>query len=396
MKLFFVVLCLSVIIIAYITYNVNEYMGNSLELREINYSNKKCHLIGIKKTFNSIIPFNDKFILAAEYNPFLFDKMNYLSIGREQNKLYIININDDTFSEIKINNFPKIPFHPHSMSLYKTSSSEYILYILNHAVAENFDGVDRIELINIKYNSIKESFEFKYGNTITLPEEFFLKTDSIQVINEDVFSFTTSKSFPSMRISTAFNDITNKIKYYAYYFLNMNFINIKKCNVYLYNKKEKPGKEISVLNESESMFNKGIAYDKKRNLLYVVKAMEKKMNIFKINEKNKIELFNTIPILYAGGNVFYDSDEDKIYIGVNGKMSELEAIKNSIIKNGNDDNAISYSGYEIIDPNNNYSINHLMIMKNKYKGVSSAIKIGKKIAMSSVYSKGIYVCQNKE
>ena len=77
-------------------------------------------------------------------------------------------------------------------------------------------------------------------------------------------------------------------------------------------------------------------------------------------------------------------------------MSELEAIKNSIIKNGNDDNAISYSGYEIIDPNNNYSINHLMIMKNKYKGVSSAIKIGKKIAMSSVYSKGIYVCQNKE
>ena len=56
--LFFIILCFSIGIISYMTYNINEYMGNSLELREINSSNKKCHTINIPTTFNHLIPLN--------------------------------------------------------------------------------------------------------------------------------------------------------------------------------------------------------------------------------------------------------------------------------------------------------------------------------------------------
>ena len=65
--IFFIILSFSIGIISYITYNINVYYGNSLELREINHSNKKCHTIGIPTTLNNLIPFNNKYLIASEF-----------------------------------------------------------------------------------------------------------------------------------------------------------------------------------------------------------------------------------------------------------------------------------------------------------------------------------------
>ena len=67
-ELFFIFLCISIPFISFMTNNVNEYMGNSLELKEIN-SQRKKELIDIPASINYMIPINNKFIIAFEYQP---------------------------------------------------------------------------------------------------------------------------------------------------------------------------------------------------------------------------------------------------------------------------------------------------------------------------------------
>jgi hypothetical protein len=97
--------------------------------------------------------------------------------------------------------------------------------------------------------------------------------------------------------------------------------------------------------------------------------------------------------LYVGNNIYYDEKKDLIYIGINGKMDEYNAIINSYPKNKNLINVDIYSGYEVIDPKNDYSIYELKIMKNDYKWVSSALQIDNHSYMTSIFTNGIYICE---
>lgn len=398
--LFFIILCFSIGIISYMTYNINEYMGNSLELREINSSNKKCHTINIPTTLNHLIPLNNNYLISSEYKSLEFYNFNnYLDSQINKENIYLINIKNEKYSQAKIIDFPKnIPFHPGGLSLYEKSENNYILYIINHSIDYIHEGQERIEKINISYNPKTEEVTMIYDSSIILPNEYFLKVDSITVINESLFYFTTNKPFPSPRNSEEFYDIKTKILYFGYECLKtiMTMLNIKKCNAYIYNKKN-VGKEITIIDNSESLLNKGIAFDKKRNLLYIIKSMEKELNIYKINNQDneiKPKLIKKIPILYVGNNIYYDKNKDLIYIGINGKMNEYDSILNSYKKNKNIIDVSTFSGYEIIDPQNNYSINELMLMKNEYKWISSSIKINHKNYMSSIFTNGIFVCEN--
>ena len=124
--------------------------------------------------------------------------------------------------------------------------------------------------------------------------------------------------------------------------------------------------------------------------------MEKKMNIFSINNGHA-ELIKTLPTLYVGNNIFYDNNDDKIYIGINGKKSEEELLIKTLNNNKNIENIKTFSGYEILNPADDYSINDLMIMKdNNFKWINSAIKVNEKIYMSSIYSKGIFICEKNK
>ena len=383
------------------TYNINQYMGNSLELRELNASNKKCYKINIHTTLNNLIPFKNKFLIGSEYRPFeLYTFHSYLDNKVYNDNIYLINLKNEKYSKIKIIDFPKqVPFHPHGLSLYKKSENDYILYILNHAIDYIYEGEERIEKINIKYEPKDDEIKMYYNSSIILPNEFFLKVDSIAIVNEDVFYFTTNNPFPSPRDSEEILDITNKVLYFAYDYLKlfMTMINIKKCYVYMYNKKN-IGNEISIIDNSSSLLNKGIAFDKKRNLLYVINSMEKELKIFEIKENKEYEFstkfIKTIPILYVGNNIYYDNEKDQIYIGINGKMNEYDSIINSYKKNKNYKDVVTYSGFEILSPKNDYSISELTLMKNEYKIVSSSIQVNDKNYMSSIYTQGVYVCSN--
>ena len=393
----FLILFAGIGIISYITYNINHYMGNPLDIREIHSSNRKCHLLSTPTTFNQIIPLNDKFLIGVEYKFWTFyNRKNYLNEIHEEN-LYLIEIKTEKVSKLKIVDFPKdVPFHPQSISLYKQSDNDYKLYILNNAVNFAYEGQERIEKIIIDFEN-KNKINLIYENSIILPNEYFLRIDSITVIDENIFYFTTNSPFPSQRNSDYIFNIKNKILNYAFDYLKplMVMLNIKRCYIYRYNGNLK-GNKISKVENSESLLNKGIAFDNNRDLLYVVKSMEKEISIFKIKASNKYhtEFVKSIPILYVGNNIYYDEKADLIYVGINGKINEYDAIINSYNKNNNFDNVKIFSGYEILDPSNNYSINDLMVMKNDFKWVNSYIKINKNNYMTSIFSNGIYICEN--
>ena len=391
-ELFFMFLCLSIVFISFMTYNVNEYMGNSLELKEIN-SQRKRELIDIPASINYMIPINNKFIIAFEYQPKNYIFNLYLNNKIDNDRIFLINIENNEYIEIKINNFPEnVPFHPHSISLYFTPEKNYILYVLNHAINYNYEGQERIEKLILRFESKKISLT--YDNSIILPNEFFLRVESFSMIKEDLFYFTTNTQYIYPRDSDELLDINSKLYYLKNKLLKeiTPMMNIKKCFVYLYNKDNK-GNEITIIDKSQSSIYGGITFDNKRNLLYAIKSAEKIMNVFEVNN-SETKLLKSIPILYEGNNIFYDNKEDRIYIGINGKKSEEESIIKGIKKNEDIENIETYSGYEIINPENNFSISDIMIMKNKkFKWINSAIEIKGKIYMSSIYSKGILISE---
>ena len=391
-ELFFMFLCLSIVFISFMTYNVNEYMGNSLELKEIN-SQRKRELIDIPASINYMIPINNKFIIAFEYQPKNYIFNLYLNNKIDNDRIFLINIENNEYIEIKINNFPEnVPFHPHSISLYFTPEKNYILYVLNHAINYNYEGQERIEKLILRFESKKISLT--YDNSIILPNEFFLRVESFSMIKEDLFYFTTNTQYIYPRDSDELLDINSKLYYLKNKLLKeiTPMMNTKKCFVYLCNKDNK-GNEITIIDQSQSSIYGGITFDNKRNLLYAIKSAEKIMNVFEVNN-SETKLLKSIPILYEGNNIFYDNKEDRIYIGINGKKSEEESIIKGIKKNEDIENIETYSGYEIINPENNFSISDIMIMKNKkFKWINSAIEIKGKIYMSSIYSKGILISE---
>ena len=393
-ELFFIFLCISVLFISYMTYNINEYMGNSLELKEIN-SQKKFNSINIPTSINYIIPINNKYLIANEYKPETYLFNLYLNNKVDNDRIFSINIENNEFNEIKLNNFPeRVPFHPHSMSLYITPEKNYILYILNHAVNYNYEGQERIEKFFLRFESKKISLT--YIDTIILPDEFFLRIESISAINEDLFYFTTNTQYENPKDSDELLGIQSYINYLKNKLLKIinPMLNIKQCFLYLYDKENKEN-EISIVENSQSTIYAGITFDNKRNLLYAIKPTEKKMSVFETNKK-ETKLIKTIPILYVGNNIFYDSKDDKIYIGINGKKSEEESIINKLKDNKNLENVVSFSGYEIINPEDDFSISDIMIMKNdSFKWINSAVENKGKIYMSSIYSKGIFISEKK-
>ena len=389
-ELFFIFLCSVILFISYMTYNINLYMGYSLDLKEIN-SQKKNYKIEVPTTINNLIKIKEKYLIACEFKPLdLYINNLYLRNIIENEKIYLINTENEKFSEIKIKKFPdKIPFHPHGISLFITEQNNYILYILNHAVNYDYEGQERVEKFNIIFEG--NSISLIYDSSIILPDEFFLRVDSIIFLKEDKFIFTINKAYEIPK------DSDELIDSFTYLYYKMNnileiinpFINIKKCFIYLYDKEE-----ISIIDNSQSISYRGIAYDNKRKLLYVVKPYEKEINIFEENN-NEFKLIKTISTLYVGNNIFYDNKNDIIILGINGKKSEEETIIKKIKNNNSIENVETYSGYEILNPENNYSIGDLMLMKKKdFKWINSAVYIKGKIYMSSIYSKGILVYES--
>ena len=391
---------LGIVLGLYLKNNENVLFGTNTQLNEINISNRDFQHINSEFPISHIIKLNDEFLICSGINiPKIYIAKEYVEKDIENGGLYLYNIKKKLLEKIKLDNYPDIlPFHPHGISLYQIDSDNYYLYVINHLIREDSaKNEERIEKFNL--NIERDKITLYYKNSFSLPQQYFGTVNSIAAINHNVIYFTTENYFSLPCYS--FND-SNYIsylylaKYKIYEWMNIIFqkLNIKYSYLYSYDmNKEK----INLINDSEGISNRGLAYDPKNSVLYMVQAFEKDIKIFEIsrNVPSNALFIKKIKTMYNMENIFYDIEKEKIYGGIYGSINELKELDKSYINNGNYVNVTTFGGFEEIDAQKGYDISDMILFKDELKGISSAIKVNNKIFFSSTYQNELLIYTKK-
>ena len=182
-----------------------------------------------------------------------------------------------------------------------------------------------------------------------------------------------------------------------FYWINNSFQKLNLQKTYLYSYNWDNGK-ITLIQNSEGLSNHGLAYNPEKSILYMARSHEKDIKIFEIsrNDPTRALLIGTIKTIYNVGNIFYDNVREELYAGIYGSTSELINLENNYINYGDFENVTTFGGFEEIDVKNNYDISDIILMKNKIRGVSSAIKINNVIYLSSPYQNILLIYKRKD
>ena len=395
-KTWIIIIGLISLFFGYIKYNQDLYYGNDNYLNEINVSNKDFKLINSELPLSHIIKLNEKFLICSGMNyPQIFLKQEYLLNNINNGGIYSYNLKSQKLEKLELDNYPtKLQFHPQGLSLYQIDSENYYLYVINHLIkTEPEKNVEKIE--KFKLTISKDDISLYYKNSFSLPQDYFGTLNSIVAINEKILYFTTNNYFSLPCFSENENNYMkywHLIKFKIYEWLNILFkkLTISQTSLYSYDFETD---EINKIYKSNGISNRGLAYDPKNSLLYMVRSYEKDIKIFEVSKNipSNALLIKTIKSLYNVENIYYDGENKKIYCGIYGSIKSLKELENSFIIEGNFGNISTFGGFEEINIEKEYEISDLIVFKNELKGITSAIKINDEIFFSSIYQNGLLI-----
>ena len=395
-KTWIIIIGLISLFFGYIKYNQDLYYGNDNYLNEINVSNKDFKLINSELPLSHIIKLNEKFLICSGMNyPQIFLKQEYLLNNINNGGIYSYNLKSQKLEKLELDNYPtKLQFHPQGLSLYQIDSENYYLYVINHLIkTEPEKNVEKIE--KFKLTISKDNISLYYKNSFSLPQDYFGTLNSIVAINEKILYFTTNNYFSLPCFSENENNYMkywHLIKFKIYEWLNILFkkLTISQTSLYSYDFETD---EINKIYKSNGISNRGLAYDPKNSLLYMVRSYEKDIKIFEVSKNipSNALLIKTIKSLYNVENIYYDGENKKIYCGIYGSIKSLKELENSFIIEGNFGNISTFGGFEEINIEKENEISDLIVFKNELKGITSAIKINNEIFFSSIYQNGLLI-----
>ena len=395
-KTWIIIIGLISLFFGYIKYNQDLYYGNDNYLNEINVSNKDFKLINSELPLSHIIKLNEKFLICSGMNyPQIFLKQEYLLNNINNGGIYSYNLKSQKLEKLELDNYPtKLQFHPQGLSLYQIDSENYYLYVINHLIkTEPEKNVEKIE--KFKLTISKDDISLYYKNSFSLPQDYFGTLNSIVAINEKILYFTTNNYFSLPCFSENENNYMkywHLIKFKLYEWLNILFkkLTISQTSLYSYDFETD---EINKIYKSNGISNRGLAYDPKNSLLYMVRSYEKDIKIFEVSKNipSNALLIKTIKSLYNVENIYYDGENKKIYCGIYGSIKSLKELENSFIIEGNFGNISTFGGFEEINIEKENEISDLIVFKNELKGITSAIKINDEIFFSSIYQNGLLI-----
>ena len=395
-KTWIIIIGLIALFFGYIKYNQDLYYGNDNYLNEINVSNKDFKLINSELPLSHIIKLNEKFLICSGMNyPQIFLKQEYLLNNINNGGIYSYNLKSQKLEKLELDNYPtKLQFHPQGLSLYQIDSENYYLYVINHLIkTEPEKNVEKIE--KFKLTISKDNISLYYKNSFSLPQDYFGTLNSIVAINEKILYFTTNNYFSLPCFSENENNYMkywHLIKFKIYEWLNILFkkLTISQTSLYSYDFETD---EINKIYKSNGISNRGLAYDPKNSLLYMVRSYEKDIKIFEVSKNipSNALLIKTIKSLYNVENIYYDGENKKIYCGIYGSIKSLKELENSFIIEGNFGNISTFGGFEEINIEKENEISDLIVFKNELKGITSAIKINDEIFFSSIYQNGLLI-----
>ena len=395
-KTWIIIIGLISLFFGYIKYNQDLYYGNDNYLNEINVSNKDFKLINSELPLSHIIKLNEKFLICSGMNyPQIFLNQEYLLNNINNGGIYSYNLKLQKLEKLELDNYPtKLQFHPQGLSLYQIDSENYYLYVINHLIkTEPEKNVEKIE--KFKLTISKDNISLYYKNSFSLPQDYFGTLNSIVAINEKILYFTTNNYFSLPCFSENENNYMkywHLIKFKIYEWLNILFkkLTISQTSLYSYDFETD---EINKIYKSNGISNRGLAYDPKNSLLYMVRSYEKDIKIFEVSKNipSNALLIKTIKSLYNVENIYYDGENKKIYCGIYGSIKSLKELENSFIIEGNFGNISTFGGFEEINIEKENEISDLIVFKNELKGITSAIKINNEIFFSSIYQNGLLI-----
>ena len=395
-KTWIIIIGLISLFFGYIKYNQDLYYGNDNYLNEINVSNKDFKLINSELPLSHIIKLNEKFLICSGMNyPQIFLKQEYLLNNINNGGIYSYNLKSQKLEKLELDNYPtKLQFHPQGLSLYQIDSENYYLYVINHLIkTEPEKNVEKIE--KFKLTISKDDISLYYKNSFSLPQDYFGTLNSIVAINEKILYFTTNNYFSLPCFSENENNYMkywHLIKFKLYEWLNILFKKLTISQTFLYSYDFETD-EINKIYKSNGISNRGLAYDPKNSLLYMVRSYEKDIKIFEVSKNipSNALLIKTIKSLYNVENIYYDGENKKIYCGIYGSIKSLKELENSFIIEGNFGNISTFGGFEEINIEKENEISDLIVFKNELKGITSAIKINDEIFFSSIYQNGLLI-----
>ena len=395
-KTWIIIIGLISLFFGYIKYNQDLYYGNDNYLNEINVSNKDFKLINSELPLSHIIKLNEKFLICSGMNyPQIFLKQEYLLNNINNGGIYSYNLKSQKLEKLELDNYPtKLQFHPQGLSLYQIDSENYYLYVINHLIkTEPEKNVEKIE--KFKLTISKDNISLYYKNSFSLPQDYFGTLNSIVAINEKILYFTTNNYFSLPCFSENENNYMkywHLIKFKIYEWLNILFKKLTISQTFLYSYDFETD-EINKIYKSNGISNRGLAYDPKNSLLYMVRSYEKDIKIFEVSKNipSNALLIKTIKSLYNVENIYYDGENKKIYCGIYGSIKSLKELENSFIIEGNFGNISTFGGFEEINIEKENEISDLIVFKNELKGITSAIKINDEIFFSSIYQNGLLI-----
>lgn len=380
MKIF--LFSIPLIFLSYIYYNYQNNFPSHLPKESIGSNNKNCKVIDSNFQYEDLCQLNENFIIATTYYSNFFDYLfgKKLPIG----KFFALNLQKEILFEIPIKNFPNnLTFDPLAIDIL---NQEY-LFCINHRTTEEFSN-EQIEIFKISFTGEK-GIELIYYKSIILPNNFFGTLNSIAVKDVETFYFTTWRVFACPNspqdIKSFFGNLIFKFKN-MFLFIQM-LLDIKLTNVYIYHN----GK-IKKIKNSNSILNNGLTFDHDSRLLYAVRSIEKDIKVYKVSKRgDDAEYIKTIKIPYIGDNIFFKNG--KLNIGINPYMLDNIKVKEEINKGNDAKNVTHFSGFLEYDISKE-KITDLFLQDN-FKAISSGIKVGNKIVMSSIAFRGLYICKKE-
>ena len=77
-------------------------------------------------------------------------------------------------------------------------------------------------------------------------------------------------------------------------------------------------------------------------------------------------------------------------------MHNINIMAKNFFKKGNLGNEDVYGGLQVIDPDNDFKIINIYLLKNRLKAISSGSIINNKLIFSSVFDKGMLICEREK
>jgi len=376
-------------VIGYMGYNIYTVLDFSRENHLLNAS--KCRIIKGIIGGEDVIKFGKFLITGSDDRMKMWELPNFTADQVTNGGLFLIEPESEKIRKLELADFPKdVAFHPHGMYFTKNQ----LLYVINHAYTK---GGERVEVFGLNEGT-ESNFE-----TLAINYKYSIKFDDIHngrindlVVtetgeNKDEFYITSYLPFADP-IEGRSRSVISKIKNFGALGLGLKLSYVYYCKgVYVKNVAHCQQIKSEKVN---AYINNGITYNRKTNLIYIARTLNKSVGVFKIDENNASNLIhiNEITLHNNPDNVEYDEENNSITIGMLTLTGQLNYVEKTIKGEFSfDHNDICWGGAEKINVDTNES-QQVVTVNNKYCGFSSAYQYKNKMFMGSWAFDGLLVC----